>query len=108
MRFTSLLVLAIAGFANTTPIQNRQDGFSIEQVEVGLQVRNGPADVVRTMQKYGQDAPAHIHAAGVKRAAAVGSVTATPVDSYDTAYACPVVVGNDTLRLVFDTGSSDL
>jgi hypothetical protein len=37
-----------------------------------------------------------------------GSVTATPVDAYDSEYHCPVSIDGQILALQFDSGSSDL
>lgn len=105
---TSILALALASFVHASPIQRREDSFSIQQVQDAIRLKNGPADMVKTLQKFGQDVPEHIQAAADNRAATAGSVPANPTDQYDSAYVCSVVVGNTTLRLDFDTGSSDL
>lgn len=100
--FTLIVALALASFVNASPIQKGEDNFSIQQVQNAIQLRNGPEDMVKTLQKFGHDVPEHIQVAAVNRAATAGSVPANPSDEYDSAYVCPVVVGNGTTLIYID------
>lgn len=110
MSSSTLLIAATAlvGIINAVPVQNTGIAFSIEQVPYAVHLKNGPADMIKMLQKHGQDVPEDIQIAATIQAATTGSDTATPSDAYDSSYLCPVVVGNTTLQLDFDTGSSDL
>lgn len=88
--------------------------FCVDQRYIGSKLKNAPADMARAVAKYASAAgvtttttavPLNVLAA----AAAIqsGSVTAIP-EAYDSLYLSPVQVGQDTLMLDFDTGSSDL
>ena len=104
------VALALAGVLDASPIQKRDGGdtFSVEQVHVAYKLKNGPGQIAQTLQKYGQEVPENIQVAANILAASTGTEPANPSDQYDSAYVCPVVVGNTTLQLDFDTGSSDL
>lgn len=105
-----LLVLlpAVAHATATSPLPEPCDDgtcFHIRQTATGQVLRNGPADVVRAYARYANaSAPTAVAYAAV--AVQTASVSAVP-EQYDTEYLCPVTVGNETLNLNFDTGSSD-
>ena len=108
--------LALTGAVSANPIQKR-DTFSVEQVHHSTFLKNGPAQVAKTLRKYGKAVPAHILAAAENRAGAAefttaavgdGSAPATPGDDYDSSYLSPVTIGSTTVNLDFDTGSADL
>lgn len=81
---TSILALALASIVNASPIQRREDSFSIQSVQDATELKNGPADMVKALQKFGQDVPEHIQVAADNRAATAGSVPANPTDQYDS------------------------
>jgi hypothetical protein len=104
--------LAIASSVAATPVQKR-DAFSVEQVARGTFRKNGPAQMVKTLRKYGKAVPDNLLAAAengasVQAEADTGSDPAVPNDAYDSAYLSPVTVGSNTVHLDFDTGSADL
>jgi len=97
----TLLALGLAA-----PIEERKNrGFSVPQVihNHGF-LTTGAHSVMKTYMKYGKAPPANVMSAA---AASGGTVAATP-EQYDSEYLCPVTIGGQTLRLDFDTGSSDL
>ncbi|KAJ5029158.1 aspartic peptidase domain-containing protein [Bipolaris maydis] len=109
--------LALAGSVAANPIQlDKRGAFSINQVPHSTHLKNGPAEKVKALRKYGKAVPENLLKAAENRAntvvveasASSGSVTATPSDQYDTSYLCPVTIGTQTFQLDFDTGSSDL
>jgi len=97
-----------------------KSGFSVEQVaNPAWSGPNGRGALLRALEKYG----AHERATNVKASAPAaatspappsgsgGSVPAVPGDANDSEYLCSVQVGASnptTLKLDFDTGSSDL
>ncbi|CAI7600128.1 unnamed protein product [Penicillium glandicola] len=97
----ALAIGAIA--APTTP--QFPSTFTVNQVarHVGNKTVNIPASYARTLQKFKATVPERVAAAAIS-----GTVVATPSDSSDDEYDCPVTVGSSTLALDFDTGSSDL
>lgn len=104
--------LALTSTIAATPVQKR-DAFSVEQVKHSVHLKNGPAQVAKTLRKYGKVVPEHIQAAADARAntvtaAATGSEPANPSDEYDSSYLSPVTIGSTTVNLDFDTGSADL
>jgi hypothetical protein len=106
--------LALTGAVSATPVQKR-DAFSVEQVPHKTFLKNGPAQVAKTLRKFGKPVPAHILAAAEDRASVFttdavgdGSDPAVPGDSYDSSYLSPVTIGSTTVHLDFDTGSADL
>lgn len=100
--------LALAECTNASPVNRAKDAFSIQQVKRGVHLRNGPGQIAQTLQKFGKNVPENIQIAADNHVAASGSVPAEPNDVYDSAYVCPVVIGNTTFQLDFDTGSADL
>ncbi|KAL1616188.1 hypothetical protein SLS56_011512 [Neofusicoccum ribis] len=96
---------AMVGVALATPIEKRGT-FSLKQVQKGTYLKNGPASVVKTFNKYGKEAPSEVIAAAA--AAATGEVTTEPGDEYDSLYLTPVTVGSVEMELDIDTGSADL
>jgi len=104
--------LALTGAVVASPVEKR-DAFEVKQVAHGLHRKNGPAQIAKTLRKYGKAVPAHIQAAAdnnavVQAAADTGSDPAVPSDQYDSSYLSPVTVGSNTVHLDFDTGSADL
>ena len=91
------LALTASAFPTTLPRQ-----FTVHQVARPMNKRvNGAAAYARAIGKYGGHVPKHVWDA------AWGSVITTP-SAYDIEYDTPVTVGNSTLRMDLDTGSSDL
>ncbi|OXV05399.1 hypothetical protein Egran_06833, partial [Elaphomyces granulatus] len=99
-KITTILVglaLTTSAFSTTLPRQ-----FTIHQVPRPMNKPvNGAAAYARAIGKYGGHMPKYVWDA------AWGSVTTTP-SAYDVEYDTPVTVGNSTLHLDLDTGSSDL
>ena len=62
---TAALALATAVVA--TPVQKR-DAFTVEQVKHSVHLKNGPAQVAKTLRKYGKVVPSHIKSAADARA----------------------------------------
>ncbi|CAO2652602.1 Nn.00g008850.m01.CDS01 [Neocucurbitaria sp. VM-36] len=107
--------LALTGTALATPVQiNKRETFTVEQVQRGTYLKNGPEQKVKTLRKYGKPVPQSLLDAAENRAnvftvtAVNGSAPAVPGDEYDSLYLSPVTVGSKTVQLDFDTGSSDL
>ncbi|RMZ68651.1 aspartic endopeptidase pep1 [Pyrenophora seminiperda CCB06] len=94
----------------------KREAFSVKQVERSTYLKNGPAQIIKTLRKHGKEVPTHLVKAAedrasntvVNAAAASGAVSANPSDQYDVSYLSPVTVGGTVLQLDFDTGSSDL
>jgi aspergillopepsin I len=103
--------LALTSAVVATPVQKR-DTFSVEQVKHSVHLKNGPAQVAKTLRKYGKVVPQHIQAAADARANTVTAAStgepANPSDEYDSSYLSPVTIGSTTVNLDFDTGSADL
>lgn len=59
--------LALTSAVAATPVQKR-DAFTVEQVEHSVHLKNGPAQVAKTLRKYGQAVPSHIQKAADARA----------------------------------------
>lgn len=109
----SLTVAALAAAATVvsaapvSQIERRagQQKFSLAQSASGHKAaKNGPAALAKAIGKYNKPVPSDVQAAA---AASSASATATPSDG-DEEYTVPVQVGDQTLQLDFDTGSSDL
>lgn len=109
--------LALLGAVAASPVEKRS-AFSVKQVPHTTYLKNGPAQKVKTLRKYGKPVPRSLLAAAESRAAVVeaftaaaadsGSDPAVPSDQYDSSYLSPVTVGSTTVELDFDTGSADL
>jgi hypothetical protein len=87
--------------------------FKMQCIRIKSNDITGPAQMVKTLQKYGKVVPQSLQAAAENNAAVhadtnTGSDPAVPTDQYDTAYLSPVTIGSSTLHLEFDTGSADL
>lgn len=105
------------GAVIASPVEKRS-AFSVEQVPHTTYLKNGPAQKVKTLRKYGKPVPQSLLDAAESRdavgetftASAVGdgSDPAVPSDQYDSSYLSPVTVGSTTVELDFDTGSADL
>lgn len=114
--FTHLTAaLAFASTAIATPVQiDKRSTFSVQQVERTTYLKNGPEQKVKALRKYGKAVPQSLLDAAENRAnvfsvtAVNGSAPAVPGDEYDSLYLSPVTVGDTTVQLDFDTGSSDL
>ncbi|KAF4308456.1 putative aspartic endopeptidase pep1 protein [Botryosphaeria dothidea] len=95
---------AMLGLAAASPIEKRGT-FSLKQVQKGTYYKNGPAQLLKTFNKYGKVAPSQVVAAAASQ---TGSAAAEPGDEYDSLYLTPVTVGDKELELDVDTGSADL
>lgn len=99
--------LVSTSFASPIPIPRPETavatkkGFTVNQ-GTAKPYQAGPVVLNKAYSKFNKEAPEE-----VKKAAAGGSVTATP-EQYDAEYLCPVTIGGQTLNLDFDTGSADL
>lgn len=101
----SKATLAIAGFsaaAMAAPHSKPRLGFTLQQEAVPAKSINIPAMYAHSLAKFGASIPPH-----VKSAAESGQVTTNPT-AEDEEYITKVTVGQSTLNLDFDTGSSDL
>ncbi|KAF2179975.1 acid protease [Zopfia rhizophila CBS 207.26] len=100
--------MAFLGVVGAAPVEELQkrNTFTISQVESTKFVRNGPASIVKTFRKYGKAPPAALIMAAA--ASPNGTVSATPLDAYDTEYVSQIDVGGTTMNMVLDTGSADL
>lgn len=111
-----LLVLLFSAAAIAHPQVRRADltipTFTVNQsaMEPGWKPA-GPLALIRGIRKYGHlglQASADLRSAAMKAAVTNdGSVAAAP-DRFDSEYIEIVTVGASSLRLDFDTGSSDL
>jgi hypothetical protein len=114
--FASLTAaLALSGAAVASPLLVEKRGFTVEQVERKVFIKNGPAEIIKTLRKFGKTIPEHIQKAadiGPQQddvsILSNGSVPAVPGDAYDSLYLSPVTLGSKTVHLDFDTGSADL
>lgn len=102
--FAGLASLAVA--SPIEKIHKRGSTFRLNQVETTSKVpKAGAIAVQKALQKYGAKVPTHVAAAA---AAAVSGSVETDPEQYDSEYLTEVDVGGTTLKLDFDTGSSDL
>ena len=107
MRFTEQIVLASALLSAATsaiPLKKR-GGFSIKQTPSGLRKKGGAQSLAHAHRRFSSHVPDHVAAAA--NSSNYGSVEADP-SAYDEAYYCEVTIGDQTMHLDFDTGSSDL
>jgi aspergillopepsin I len=101
----SKATLAIAGFsaaAMAAPHSKPRLGFSLQQESVPAKSINLPGIYAFALGKFGSAIPPH-----VQSAAESGQVVTNPTAD-DEEYVTKVSVGQSTLNLDFDTGSSDL
>lgn len=110
--FGSFLVAALAaGFASGSPMPSKSGSFELKQTaNPNFGSRNGPQAVANAYLKYGKAVPQHIAvaAAKVKNAKRASGTAVANSDKGDLEYLVDVSVGGQTLKLDFDTGSSDL
>ncbi|KAF2845954.1 aspartic protease PEP1 [Plenodomus tracheiphilus IPT5] len=109
--------LALVGAVVASPVEKRAT-FSVQQVPHTVFLKNGPAQKVKTLRKYGKPVPQSLLDAAGSRAAVGDTVTASaagsgsdpavPTDQYDSSYLSPVTIGRTSVELDFDTGSADL
>ncbi len=98
-------VAAIAGLAMATPVKiDKRKTFSVSEVAVPKKAVHPAHHLAKAYAKYHKAVPANIQKAADGE---TGSVAANPT-SGDEEYLVQVTVGQDTLNLDFDTGSSDL
>lgn len=104
-----LAVATLASFSSAAPADKQPVSFTVTQVANEKYKPNGPAALAKAYAKYGKQLPENL-ASLVKGKSSDddGSVTASPADSYDSEYLCPVDIGGQTVHLDFDTGSADL
>jgi hypothetical protein len=106
MYLLAQIVLASATLSSmiaASPLEKR-GSFSVTQVPNPKFVANGPAAYARAFMKYNKPILHDLTVAIGND----GSVIATPTDSYDNEYVCPVSIDGQTLAMDFDTGSADL
>ncbi|EDU43540.1 Asp multi-domain protein [Pyrenophora tritici-repentis] len=112
-----MAIIAFTGAVFASPVQiEKRSAFTVEQVLRSIRLKNGPAQIVKTLNKYGKEIPAHLVKAAeymanntvVTAALESGTVAANPLGRYDELYLSPVVVGGKILHLDIDTGSADL
>jgi aspergillopepsin I len=100
----------------TTVLNGTQGKISIKQVRRENFVYHPTLSMYKTYLKFKVPVPDYLEQAVARisstesRKRASGTVSASPIDTLDDAYTCPVSIGNppQTLQLDFDTGSSDL
>ena len=100
------IVLGLATLFTTAAAISLGKGrhFSVTQKYNCQFVPNGPVAYAKVFNKFNKPMPHDLAVATGND----GSVTATPLDSSDQEYLCPVDIGGQTLNLVPDTGSADL
>uniref|UniRef100_A0A093UM48 Aspartic protease pep1 n=1 Tax=Talaromyces marneffei PM1 TaxID=1077442 RepID=A0A093UM48_TALMA len=103
----SVLALPALASAVPTPVPPLSPSrtFTAKQVLIGNSTANPVGEYLRALAKYGAHVPDPVLAAPISNQ--TGSVITKP-SKYDMEYATPVLVGNSTLLLDFDTGSSEL
>lgn len=125
---SSQLLSSLAGLASIShaapapPTPFLAQGQTINQVQAGYKLLDGPTEMAATYAKFGKVVPEQVAQAAsavtkpkwlkskpiaARDPQVSGTVTATP-GSYDSFYLEPVKVGSQTFNLDFDTGSSDL
>ncbi|KAM0334967.1 hypothetical protein ACHAQA_000001 [Verticillium albo-atrum] len=113
-----IALLAATGYTAVVPakIGTLDKGtFAVDAVHVPGFHRNGPLALARTYQKFGKALPVDVAAAAANATAVrlskrtTGSAVTVPED-FDSEYLTAVQIGTppQTLKLDFDTGSSDL
>ncbi|KAI1816270.1 secreted aspartic proteinase precursor [Poronia punctata] len=111
------LMASLAGFASATPmVQPKIGTITVSQVANTNFRPHGPAQMAKTLAKYGVSLPdglartlANLDALRLINARDSGIAEARP-EQYDIEYLTPVKIGTppQTLNLDFDSGSSDL
>jgi hypothetical protein len=99
----ALASAALLSLTAASPVEKR-GAFSVTQKLNTKFTRNGPAAYAKAFKKFNKPMPHDLAVATGND----GSVAATPGDSFDSQYLCPVDIDGQTLNLDFDTGSSDL
>jgi hypothetical protein len=99
------IIVVLAGFSitNAVPLTRRNGlSFTLDQVARSTESVNIVNHYASAIKKHGGTPPVHIEVA-----AQSGSVGIAPSGT-DTFYVVPVQLGQSTLHLSMDTGSSDL
>lgn len=111
MLSTIMIVAACASCIAAVPVTKSTDGFSIPIVHTPLEIRDPLAAMFKIYQRYGEglELPEELlpYAEQQNQKRDVSTVVAKPT-ARDVEYWCPVLIGDDTLQLNFDTGSSTL
>ena len=104
-RLTQLAMawVTLSSIADASLLERRGQ-FSVKQILNPNYMPNGTNAYTKAFFKFSKPMP-HTLAAAIGND---GSVTATPPDSLDSEYLCPVDIDGQTFQLDFDTGSSDL
>jgi hypothetical protein len=110
----SALVWSGCVFASPTPVERRT--FSVNQAARRPELEDGPIALRRAYLKHGIDVPPELQkrqvpiptaVAAAPQPTATGSTDAVS-EKNDLEYLSPVNIGGVTMRMDFDTGSSDL
>jgi hypothetical protein len=94
---------ALFAMAVATSLEKRGH-FSVTQKYNSKFVLDGPIAYANAFNKFNKPMPHDLAVATDNH----GSITATPSDSFDSEYLCPVDIDGQTLNVIFDTGSADL
>jgi hypothetical protein len=114
---TAALALTGTTLAGPVSLDKRVNlDSTVSQVERKIFLKNGPAQIIKTLRKFGKPIPTHIQKAAdigpsedqMSALAQNGTAPAVPGDAYDSLYLSPVTLGTKQVHLDFDTGSADL
>lgn len=112
MRLSALIIASVATFACITeavPLINlNASHFTITQTPKPQSIYRSPAiKYANTLRKYRHAVPFSVESVSFLAEDNNGTVPAIPTE-YDLEFLSPVTVGNHTLNVDFDTGSTDL